>query len=46
MRTSEARFRTLHGNFVGMYRADLVDVLRTALSRVGDCATELCSDRA
>lgn len=31
MRTSEERFRALHGNFVAMHRADLVDVLRAAL---------------
>ncbi|OYD71062.1 FAD-dependent monooxygenase [Rhodococcus sp. OK302] len=31
MRTSEERFRAMHGNFVAMHRADLVDVLRTAL---------------
>lgn len=31
LRTNAERFRTLHGNFVAMHRADLVDVLRTAL---------------
>ena len=57
MRTNEERFRALHGNFVAMHRADLIDVLRTALPesvtvQLGGAATGIdvggaieCGDR-
>lgn len=57
MRTSEERFRALHGNFVAMHRGDLVDVLHTALPesvtlRLGGAVTGIdvggairCGDR-
>ncbi|MFE4501537.1 FAD-dependent oxidoreductase [Rhodococcus sp. NPDC056743] len=57
LRTDAERFRKLHGNFVAMHRADLVDVLRTALPesvtlRLGGAVTGIevgggirCGDR-
>ncbi|MGG7104669.1 FAD-dependent monooxygenase [Rhodococcus sp. 24CO] len=51
MRTNEERFRALHGNFVAMHRADLVDVLRAALPdsvtvRLGSTVTGIDEDGA